>query len=262
MTYKNTHLEDLLDSTVSGYWGEDYATTKSRNLCQVIRNGDVGKNGCIDQNDLPRRWFSNSELAKALVRKGDSILVSSGAYTGNVGRLSDSSKNRLPVIASNFVRRLRSKEGVRPDWLYHLLRSGDIQAQVPAYVGGSAMPNLQPDFYKYCRVPVCPSPQVQDIIIRIINSIDSTIDQAETLLAKQQRIKTGLIHDLLTRGLDAQGRLRDPSNYPIVSTRVGNIPAEWNLSTVGEECYQVCVGIVIRPTQYYSETGPIALLSL
>ena len=48
--------------------------------------------------------------------------------------------------------------------------------------------------------------------------MDESIRQTETVIAKQQQVKAGMLHDLLTRGLDENGELRDqnlpmPRNY-------------------------------------------------
>ena len=48
------------------------------------------------------------------------------------------------------------------------------------------------------------------------------------LVAKQQRIKTGLMQDLLTRGIDEHGILRSEQTHEFKDTRLGRIPVEWS----------------------------------
>ena len=43
----------------------------------------------------------------------------------------------------------------------------------------------------------------------MLSTVDRAIEQTEALIAKQQRIKTGLMQDLLTRGSSALTRVRD-----------------------------------------------------
>jgi type I restriction enzyme S subunit len=66
-------------------------------------------------------------------------------------------------------------------------------------------------------------------IAGILDTVQLAIEQTEALLAKQQRIKMGLMHDLLTRGVDAQGRLRDPSTHQFKPSIFGPIPAQWDV---------------------------------
>lgn len=44
--------------------------------------------------------------------------------------------------------------------------------------------------------------------------VDDAIARTSSLITKLKQIKAGLLHDLLTRGLDENGQLRDPEAYP------------------------------------------------
>src|SRR5699024_10612205 len=52
-----------------------------------------------------------------------------------------------------------------------------------------------------------PTPELveQSKIAEVLSTVDRAIAQTEALIAKQQRIKTGLMQDLLTRGIDEHG---------------------------------------------------------
>ena len=54
------------------------------------------------------------------------------------------------------------------------------------------------------------------------------------MIAKQQRIKTGLIQDLLTRGLDERGNLRSEETHQFKDSPLGRIPVEWEVKRVGD----------------------------
>ena len=56
------------------------------------------------------------------------------------------------------------------------------------------------------RLPT--SKDEQTGIVEILSTVDRAIQQTEALIVKQQRIKTGLMQDLLTRGIDKHGNLR------------------------------------------------------
>ena len=64
-------------------------------------------------------------------------------------------------------------------------------------------------------------------IAEILSTVDRAIEQTEALIAKQQRIKTGLMQDLLTRGIDEHGNLSAPSKPTNSKTPLGSIPADW-----------------------------------
>ena len=46
----------------------------------------------------------------------------------------------------------------------------------------------------------------QSKIAEVLSTVDRVVEQTEGLIAKQQRIKTGLMQDLLTRGIDEHGQ--------------------------------------------------------
>lgn len=79
-----------------------------------------------------------------------------------------------------------------------------------------------------------PAPEfaVQRRIAEILSTLDEAIAQTEALIAKHQQIKAGLMHDLFTRGLTSDGRLRPareqaPDLYKESPLRW--IPKEWEV---------------------------------
>lgn len=70
-------------------------------------------------------------------------------------------------------------------------------------------------------------------IAEILSTVDRAIEQTETLIAKQQHIKTGLMQDLLTRGIDEHGNLRSESTHEFKDSPLGRIPIEWEVSNMG-----------------------------
>ena len=73
----------------------------------------------------------------------------------------------------------------------------------------------------------------QSKIAEILSTVDQAIDQTEALIAKQQRIKTGLMQDLLTRGIDENGNLRSEETHEFKDSPLGRIPVEWEVKTIG-----------------------------
>ena len=65
-------------------------------------------------------------------------------------------------------------------------------------------------------------------IAEVLSTMDRAIEQTEALTAKQQRIKTGLMQDLLTRGIDEHGDLRSEQTHEFKDSPLGRIPVEWD----------------------------------
>jgi type I restriction enzyme S subunit len=78
----------------------------------------------------------------------------------------------------------------------------------------------------------------QTIIANILESVDKVIEYTEAAIEKYKAIKTGMIQDLFTRGIDVNtGKLRPsyketPELYK--QTEMGWIPKKWEVVTIGD----------------------------
>ena len=87
----------------------------------------------------------------------------------------------------------------------------------------------------------------QSKIVEILSTVDQAIDQTEALIAKQQRIKTGLMQDLLTRGIDENGNLRSEETHEFKDSPLGRIPVEWDLSELAYAFAEVPRNGIYKP---------------
>ena len=69
----------------------------------------------------------------------------------------------------------------------------------------------------------------QEKIAEVLSTIDRAIAQTEAIIAKQQRIKTGLMQDLLTKGIDENGNIRSEATHEFKDSAIGRIPAQWDV---------------------------------
>jgi type I restriction enzyme S subunit len=67
------------------------------------------------------------------------------------------------------------------------------------------------------KLPNDEKEQVQ--IAAILTTIDKIIDQTGSIIEKQTRIKTGLMQDLLTRGIDEYGNIRSENTHAFKTRR-------------------------------------------
>jgi len=98
----------------------------------------------------------------------------------------------------------------------------------------------------------------QTKIAEILSTVDRAIEQTEALIAKQQRIKTGLMQDLLTRGIDEHGNPRSEQTHQFRDSPLGRIPVEWEVGELESVAEFVTSGSR-GWAQYYSADGAIFL---
>jgi type I restriction enzyme, S subunit len=113
-------------------------------------------------------------------------------------------------------------------------------------------------------VKIFPIPAIsyekQKKISLILGTIDRTITHTEALIEKYQQIKAGLMHDLFTRGIGADGKLRPPRDQAPEMYRessIGWIPKEWDCVALSQVA-DLVVGFAFK-SDWFQDNG-ISLL--
>lgn len=102
---------------------------------------------------------------------------------------------------------------------------------------GTGVPHVPKDLGKILQVKFPAARPEQQKIVHILQTIDQAIEKAEQLIEKYQQIKAGLMHDLFTRGIGADGKLRPPREQApelYQETPIGWIPKEWHFDVFGQ----------------------------
>ncbi len=117
-------------------------------------------------------------------------------------------------------------------WLYHALPRA-----AQSVVTDNAVKGVTLNKAKMAEMTVqLPPFTEQRKIAQILDTLDTAIRETEALIDKLKAIKQGLLHDLLTRGIDANGQLRPPqSEAPQLykESPLGWIPREWEVVKLG-----------------------------
>lgn len=100
---------------------------------------------------------------------------------------------------------------------------------------------------KYIRdlILQLPKPAIQLRINEILSTIDTAIEKTDEVIKKYRQVKSGLMHDLFTRGVTSDGKLRPPREQAselYKETSIGWIPKEWDLPTASSICFPITKG--------------------
>ena len=140
----------------------------------------------------------------------------------------------VPMAINQDVKALFSTTCINKMYLLKLLQF--IQSKAEAQAVGSTVKGIRILDYLSIPVPLAPN-AAQSFIAHILNTLDTAIHETKAIIAKLKAIKQGMLHDLLTRGLDANGALRPPqaeAPYLYKESPMGWIPREWEMVTLGE----------------------------
>jgi len=145
----------------------------------------------------------------------------------------------LPLYTNEAIAGLQSKT-IDSEYLYHGLQEWDLLQGVDQAIKGATLNKAKLKKISF----VCPkSRDEQTKIAEVLSTVDSAISQTEALIAKQQRIKTGLMQDLLTRGIDEHGQLRSEGTYVYKDSPLGRIPVEWAVIKIDDIASRVGSGV-------------------
>ena len=140
--------------------------------------------------------------------------------------------NTIPVATNQAILALIiDPNRVDLDYLYYWLDF--IRSCVVSLSSQTTQNNLNATIVRSFLVDHPTSVAEQSQIADILSTVDLAIEQTEALIAKQQRIKTGSMQDLLTRGIDEHGNLRSEPTHQFKDSPVGRIPVEWEVVALG-----------------------------
>lgn len=123
-------------------------------------------------------------------------------------------------------------------YLAHYLQSKEWDEAVAKLLTGTTRSSLGIQLLREIEVACPENTNIQIAIGQILDTLDTAIRETEALIDKLKAVKQGLLHDLLTRGIDANGQLRPPqSEAPQLykPSRLGWIPREWECVRLAEK---------------------------
>ena len=209
---------------------------------RIIRISNV-QDGYIEDNKPVFYPLDSQDFIKSFMLRDRDLLMS---LTGNVGRVAIIDKSMLPAALNQRVACIRM---LNPDHniyflLYYFSRKEFIQDCIKNSKG-SAQLNMSTEWLKGYPIPLPPLAEQQRIVDRIESlfaKLDEVKQKAQDALDSFETRKAAILHKAFTGELTAQWRKEH-----------GVGMESWENSTVGQVCHDVKVGIVIKPSQYYTD---------
>lgn len=198
-------------------------------LIKNIQDGTIDPEGmpCITHADARR-------LANYALQKNDIVF----SRVGRVGSCFLVEDEHIGWVISGQLLRLRlDLSNLDPHFLIHWIRSQYVERYIGNESVGSTRQSINSNILSNMPIPNIPLVE-QRHITYILDTLDTTIRQTEAIIAKLQQVKQGLLHDLLTRGIDTNGQLRPPveqAPHLYKESPLGWIPKEWEVTGLKEK---------------------------
>ena len=238
LNWPTSQLREIADVRVSNVDKKSYATERPITLCNYM---DVYANDYLTSAllDFMPATASPSEIERFALHAGDVVITKDSETPDDIGVPAVIVEDIDGLVCGYHLALIRPKASVHPTFLAKQLASAPTIRYFAANATGSTRFGLAIGTIEKLDVPTPPIAE-QSKIAEVLSAVDRAIKQNETLIAKQQRIKTGLLQDLLTRGIDEHGNLRSEQTHRFKDSPLGRIPIEW-------ECKELSQVLVQRP---------------
>lgn len=136
--------------------------------------------------------------------------------------------NAVPMATNQGFKSIVFKKPEEASYYYHLFEK--VKPELVRRASGTTFLEISGAEFGTIKLP-SPSPEEKLKIAELLDTLDTAIHQTEAIVEKLKQVKQGLLHDLLTRGVDANGELRPsyeqaPELYQ--ESPLGWIPKEWD----------------------------------
>lgn len=175
------------------------------------------------------------------VNDGDLVLLWDGSNAGEVF------KARNGALASTMSHLVFDTNKIDAEFFFYFLKAHE--AKIKSQVRGSGVPHVDKQIIGELPNEFPANKVEQHKIAEILSTLDEAIWHTEALIRKQERVKQGLISDLLTRGVVENGEIRDPIQTPELFHKdvFGIFPKDWIITSLGK---------IISRAKGIIQTGP------
>lgn len=225
--WKEVCLSDICDSFVNGGTPSTNISEYWKGNIPWVTGADFGNN-CLSNI---RRRITNKAVAQSstnIISEGNILLVT---RTG-VGKIAIAPFD--VAISQDITGLYFNAEEANTKFMFYCLQKS-LESLKSLNQGTSINGILRDDLITLkINQPSLPE---QEKIAEILCTVDDEIERTEALIAKYEMIKQGMMQDLFTRGVDANGKLRpryEDAPHLYNESPLGMIPKEWEAKRLSE----------------------------
>lgn len=223
---------------------------------RCIENGSINKETCqFISGDIANSVYKHFQLEE------DDLIVST---SGTLGKKAFVKKTDLPLLLNTSIIRFKPKntDNISLYFLNYLLEDYSFLYDLYSQSTGSAQVNVGPSHLKKLFIKIPKSITEQQSIANILTKTDQAIANTEALIAKYTHIKTGLMQDLLTKGIDENGNIRTEQTHVFKDSPLGRIPQEWECLSIKDIAERLRSGVTPKGgSDVYEKEGILLIRS-
>ncbi len=190
-----------------------------------------------------------NEIIRSSVRVGDILLVKIGSvgYAAIVDNLND---YPYAIIPANLMKISVDEENYATQYVFQYLSSPEGKQRLIDLASSTAQPALSLSIIKNYKLPIPPLPE-QKKIAAILTSVDTVIEKTQAQIDKLKDLKTGMMQELLTKGI---------GHTEFKDSPVGRIPVEWEVVTLADLISSMDGGVSVNSENKQKASGEMGIL--
>jgi type I restriction enzyme S subunit len=214
---KDWELVKLSDIAEDVYYGITAKAVENKTGLKMLRTTDI-KDYTVDWDSLPfcEVTEKRGDIHRFLLKKGDLIIARAG--TTGVSVLVE--KDFENVIFGSYLIKVRLSRKVHPKFMRYFCQSRLYWDHITSSQAGSTLKNISLPVIRSLNVPLPSSIEEQQKIAELLSIVDEAIQKTNEIIAKTERLKKGLMQELLTKGI---------GHKEFKDTEIGRIPEEWEV---------------------------------
>ncbi|MEA3313226.1 MAG: restriction endonuclease subunit S [Caldisericota bacterium] len=210
---------------ITEYWGEGYP---------FVTPTDFSDSKYVYETE--RSVTLKGAKAARLIPK-DSVMVTCIA---SVGEVSMAAKE---CITNQQINTIVCNEKTNPYYIYYIMafKKNDLRR----WAGITTSPIIKKSLFEEFPLPLPPLPE-QKKIAEILGTVDKAIEKVEQAIEKADRLKKGLMQELLTKGI---------GHKEFKESEIGRIPKEWEVVKLGDKDVSNLIIGQSPPSSTYNKKG-------
>jgi|SRR5215213_922847 len=245
-------LGEKHDSVVAGPFGSNLKVSDYRDEgVPIIRLQNIDRSRFLDKDIKYISEEKAKELQYHSFKAGDLLLAKLGDPIGKTCLAPQNMRNG--IVVSDVVRVRISSEKAITQFMEFVLNCDYCTKQLNKQTIGTTRPRVNLTGIRELMIAL-PPPAEQQKITLILSKVDNLIQKTEEIIEQSQRLKKGLMQELLIKGI---------GHNKFKKTIWGNIPDEWAVMKLADVCIERSgiltgpFGSLLHQRDYRSEGIPI-----
>ena len=220
--WKNVKLGEVCEFK-RGFSYKSDQLTKNVTDKRFITINDLEKEGGIKQTAQKLYLKDTVEVPSDFyLSEGDILIANTDMSQGFIigaPILIKNLQDEAIVYSMDLTKLIFDKRKIDSRFLFYLLTHHPIRQKMKAFAQGTNVLHLNHELVKNIRISL-PTVSEQRRIAEILSTVDNAIQKVDAAISKTERLKKGLLHELLTKGI---------GHKEFKDTEIGRIPREWEV---------------------------------